>query len=107
MFFATFEWVKQQGYYYFLDEMYGLHIDSRKRLHQLEGLHRHHKDKENDDIEQLDVTSTTPITESKVVHKERPPLMLEPIFVILAGAAAAVVCYFFFHLIKLSIKIFD
>ncbi|KAI7855978.1 mitochondrial carrier domain-containing protein [Circinella umbellata] len=90
LFFATFEWVKQQGYYYFLDEMYGLHIDSRKRLHQLEGLHRHHKDKENDDIEQLDVTSTTPITESKVVHKERPPLMLEPIFVILAGAAAAV-----------------
>ncbi|KAJ8661284.1 hypothetical protein O0I10_003034 [Lichtheimia ornata] len=73
LFFATFEWVKQQGYYYFLDEMYGLQVDSRKTLNDLEGLHR----------------SDTPSTVS-TTNKERPPLLLEPIFVILAGAAAAV-----------------
>ena len=78
--------------------MYGLQIDSPKRLHQLEGFHRHHKDKDNDDSEQLDVTATSPTLESKAVQKERPPLMLEPIFVILAGAAAAVVCFFFLFL---------
>ncbi|KAI9315653.1 mitochondrial carrier domain-containing protein [Dichotomocladium elegans] len=76
LFFATFEWVKQQGYYYFLDEMYGLHVDSRKSLDALEGLRRSGED------EAIATASVTP--------KERPPLLLEPIFVILAGAAAAV-----------------
>ncbi|KAI8082863.1 mitochondrial carrier domain-containing protein [Halteromyces radiatus] len=87
LFFATFEWVKQQGYYYYLDEMYGLHVVSSKTLQDLEiswkeqvnDLIHHHptKDPLNDQ------TITT-------IKKERPPLMLEPIFVILAGAAAAV-----------------
>ncbi|ORZ03121.1 mitochondrial carrier domain-containing protein [Syncephalastrum racemosum] len=78
LFFATFEWVKQQGYYYFLDEMYGLHVDSPKTLYALEG-----RTKEAVD-EILDATTVM----NK--PKERPPLMLEPMFVILAGAAAAV-----------------
>ncbi|KAL1930912.1 hypothetical protein VTP01DRAFT_10049 [Rhizomucor pusillus] len=72
LFFATFEWVKQQGYYYFLDEMYGLHVDSRKSLKDLETLHQQE-----------------PVKEEKK-SKERPPLLLEPLFVILAGAAAAI-----------------
>lgn len=56
--------------------MYGLQVDSRKTLNDLEGLHR----------------SDTPFTVT-TTNKERPPLLLEPIFVILAGAAAAVVCF--------------
>ncbi|KAI9253817.1 mitochondrial carrier domain-containing protein [Phascolomyces articulosus] len=85
LFFATFEWVKQQGYYYFLDEMYGLQVDSRKMLHQLEGLHRYRTDELDNNY--ADVPETG---EPKSASKERPPLMLEPLFVILAGAAAAV-----------------
>ncbi|KAI9492997.1 mitochondrial carrier domain-containing protein [Zychaea mexicana] len=86
LFFATFEWVKQQGYYYFLDEMYGLQVDSRKTLHQLEGMHRHHGEK---DISHS-ISTEKSANPSNIATKERPPLMLEPIFVILAGAAAAV-----------------
>lgn len=53
--------------------MYGLHVDSRKSLKDLETLHQQE-----------------PVKEEKK-SKERPPLLLEPLFVILAGAAAAVV----------------
>ncbi|KAI8068075.1 mitochondrial carrier domain-containing protein [Gongronella butleri] len=75
LFFATFEWVKQQGYYYYLDEMYGYHVASSAHLMELEMAWK-------DDAPAADVEIAT----SKV---DRPPLLLEPMFVILAGAAAA------------------
>ncbi|ORX62409.1 mitochondrial carrier [Hesseltinella vesiculosa] len=78
LFFATFEWVKQQGYYYFLDEMYGLHVVSSKTLHDLE----------------LAWKEDPPTQDNQTItcdNIDRPPLLLEPMFVILAGAFAAVV----------------
>ncbi|KAG0168154.1 hypothetical protein DFQ28_005444 [Apophysomyces sp. BC1034] len=69
LFFATFEWVKQQGYYYFVDEMYGFRVNSHRTVNELED----------------------GWDESDIVDKPvRPPLILTPAFVILAGAAAAV-----------------
>ncbi|KAI8374460.1 mitochondrial carrier domain-containing protein [Radiomyces spectabilis] len=82
LFFATFEWVKQQGYYYFLDEMYHLKVDSTKTLSDLESGW-------NDIIHSSSHEQETAIPETGV-KKERPPLLLEPMFVILAGAAAAI-----------------
>ncbi|KAI8079553.1 mitochondrial carrier domain-containing protein [Gilbertella persicaria] len=81
LFFATFEWMKQQGYYYFLDEMYGLQIDS-STLNEIEKgwFEVHNMSKE--DRHQITCTSGK--------KAERPPLMLEPLFVILAGAFAAI-----------------
>ncbi|CAO3635044.1 unnamed protein product [Cunninghamella echinulata] len=93
LFFATFEWVKQQGYYYYLDEMYGLHVVSSKVLEDLETSwkeemkelvdphHHHHQQQQiQQQIQQQQLQK----------QQQRPPLLLEPIFVILAGAAAAV-----------------
>ncbi|KAI8979490.1 mitochondrial carrier domain-containing protein [Mycotypha africana] len=82
LFFATFEWVKQQGYYYFLDEMYGLQVNSRSTLQKIES-------NWNDDEEEDD-DNETKITAGPRKKREKPPLMLEPLFVILAGATAAV-----------------
>ncbi|CAO3632643.1 unnamed protein product [Cunninghamella blakesleeana] len=91
LFFATFEWVKQQGYYYYLDEMYGLHIVSSKTLQDLETSWKedvkemvdphHHLHQQKQQLAQQ---------QQLVLEKKRPPLLLEPMFVILAGAAAAV-----------------
>ncbi|OBZ85763.1 Mitochondrial substrate carrier family protein S [Choanephora cucurbitarum] len=82
LFFATFEWMKQQGYYCFLDEMYGLQIDSRSTLNEIEkGWHEVHEMSEEDEHQ---------ITCTSGKKAERPPLMLEPLFVILAGATAAI-----------------
>ncbi|KAI8645116.1 mitochondrial carrier domain-containing protein [Parasitella parasitica] len=82
LFFATFEWVKQQGYYYFLDEMYGLQVDSRNTLNEIEkGWSKVHKMNKEDQHQ---------IVSASGKEAERPPLMLEPLFVILAGATAAV-----------------
>ncbi|ORZ15830.1 mitochondrial carrier domain-containing protein [Absidia repens] len=94
LFFATFEWVKQQGYYYYLDEMYGLHVVSSKTLQDLESswkkdisdiIHHTHLEGQNTTSDSSVASSPT-----QTLKKERPPLMLEPMFVILAGAAAAV-----------------
>ncbi|KAI7905615.1 mitochondrial carrier domain-containing protein [Cokeromyces recurvatus] len=77
LFFATFEWVKQQGYYYFLDEMYGVQVDSSRTLNEIENGWINEEEEEED----------------QVMHgkdKKRPPLMLEPLFVIFAGATAAI-----------------
>ncbi|KAI8088450.1 mitochondrial carrier domain-containing protein [Thamnidium elegans] len=82
LFFATFEWVKQQGYYYFLDEMYGLQVDSRKTLSEIE--------KGWKEVYNMDEVDKHRIISASGKSSERPPLMLEPLFVILAGAAAAV-----------------
>ncbi|KAI8890591.1 mitochondrial carrier [Backusella circina FSU 941] len=81
LFFATFEWVKQQGYYYFLDEMYGLQVDSRKTLNELE--------KGWNEVHHMSEEDQHSIMTSSGKKAERPPLMLEPMFVIFAGAAAA------------------
>jgi hypothetical protein len=75
--------VKQQGYYYFLDEMYGLQVDSRKTLNELE--------KGWSEVHHMDEEEQHSITTSSGKKTERPPLMLEPMFVIFAGAAAAMV----------------
>lgn len=83
LFFATFEWMKQQGYYYFLDEMYGVQVDSANTLNEIEkGWSEVHKMSDEDQHQ---------IVCASGKKAERPPLMLEPLFVILAGATAAVV----------------
>ncbi|KAI9026576.1 mitochondrial carrier domain-containing protein [Phycomyces nitens] len=74
LFFATFEWVKQQGYYYYLDGIYDLKVDSHKSLNDLDCRW---------DTEDEDEVELAP-------RPEQPPWMLEPMFVILAGATAAV-----------------
>ncbi|CAO0796133.1 unnamed protein product [Mucor circinelloides] len=82
LFFATFEWMKQQGYYYFLDEMYGVQVDSANTLNEIEkGWSEVHKMSDEDQHQ---------IVCASGKKAERPPLMLEPLFVILAGATAAV-----------------
>ncbi|SAM02601.1 hypothetical protein [Absidia glauca] len=86
LFFATFEWVKQQGYYSYLGEMYGLHVVSSKTLEDLETSWNAGAGKQDDP----DNTIASPSDQILIMKKERPPLLLEPMFVILGGAAAAV-----------------
>lgn len=75
--------MKQQGYYYFLDEMYGVQVDSENTLNEIEkGWNEVHKMSDEDQHQ---------IVCASGKKAERPPLMLEPLFVILAGATAAVV----------------
>lgn len=75
--------MKQQGYYYFLDEMYGVQVDSANTLNEIEkGWNEVHKMSDEDQHQ---------IVCASGKKAERPPLMLEPLFVILAGATAAVV----------------
>lgn len=75
--------MKQQGYYYFLDEMYGLQVDSRKTLNEIE--------KGWKEVHKMDEADQHQIISASGKSSERPPLMLEPLFVIFAGATAAVV----------------
>ncbi|KAG2178471.1 hypothetical protein INT44_001623 [Umbelopsis vinacea] len=90
LFFATFEWVKQQGYYNFLDEVYGYQIDSSEALTKVDSSWNHsgflNHDEENDHASIQ--AAALSLVEDTV--REKPPLLLEPIFVIAAGAAAAV-----------------
>ncbi|OZJ02261.1 hypothetical protein BZG36_04698 [Bifiguratus adelaidae] len=84
LFFSTFEWVKQQGYYHFLTEAYDMHI---RREEDLEGVTPveqpiprqpwHHDPR------------AVAIAE-KAQHRDKPPYVLEPFFIIIAGASAAV-----------------
>ncbi|KAG0043897.1 hypothetical protein BGZ90_008938, partial [Linnemannia elongata] len=80
LFFGVFEWVKQQGYYYFIDELYGIREDMEilkaKALNELSS---------STTGEQGPPPPTAP---SDVAS--RPYFLLEPTFVLLAGAAAAV-----------------
>ncbi|KAF9273675.1 hypothetical protein BGZ88_003606, partial [Linnemannia elongata] len=80
LFFGVFEWVKQQGYYYFIDELYGIREDMEilkaKALNELSS---------STTSEQGPPPPTAP---SDVAS--RPYFLLEPTFVLLAGAAAAV-----------------
>ncbi|RUS21150.1 mitochondrial carrier domain-containing protein [Endogone sp. FLAS-F59071] len=68
LFFATFEWVKQQGYYFFLHEVYGVHFDSNSVLEKRK----------------------SQAAEERVLMKIKPHFMIEPLFIMLAGAAAVV-----------------
>jgi hypothetical protein len=96
LFFATFEWVKQQGYYYFLDEVYGYQIDSSEALTRVDKNWNHSGFISNDKQHEEDLEDTAAAVSSpEEPIKEKPPLLLEPIFVVTAGAAAAVVCRFF------------
>ncbi|CAM0138693.1 unnamed protein product [Umbelopsis sp. WA50703] len=91
LFFATFEWVKQQGYYYFLDEVYGYQIDSSEALTRVDKNWNHSGFISNDKQHEEDLEDTAAAVSSpEEPIKEKPPLLLEPIFVVTAGAAAAV-----------------
>ncbi|KAF8945250.1 hypothetical protein BGZ47_003009 [Haplosporangium gracile] len=79
LFFGVFEWVKQQGYYYFIDELYGLREDME--LLKAKALNELYSTKG----EQGPPPPTTPSDMAS-----RPYFLLEPMFVLLAGAAAAV-----------------
>jgi len=93
LFFATFEWVKQQGYYYFLDEVYGYQIDSSEALTRVDSSWNHtgflNKHDEEDDEQPIEPAALSAAAPDEPI-KEKPPLLLEPIFVITAGAFAAV-----------------
>lgn len=95
MFFGVFEWVKQQGYYYFLDELYGIHEDLRTLKTKV--------GKEHDVFVQVNNNGTSfghspsssantaaHLSQSKISPSSRPYQWLEPTFVLLAGAAAAI-----------------
>ncbi|RUS23808.1 mitochondrial carrier domain-containing protein [Jimgerdemannia flammicorona] len=68
LFFGTFEWVKQQGYYYFLDEVYGVRLNAQSVTEK----------------------SETYAVEEGANQRARPHFMIEPLFILFAGAAAAV-----------------
>ncbi|KAF9913024.1 hypothetical protein EC991_005892 [Linnemannia zychae] len=80
LFFGVFEWVKQQGYYYFIDELYGIREDME--LLKAKALNEHSS---STALEQGPPLPTAP---SDVAS--RPYFLLEPTFVLLAGAAAAI-----------------
>lgn len=62
--------------------MYGLQVDSRNTLNEIEkGWTKIHNMNEEDQHQIISASGK---------KAERPPLMLEPLFVILAGATAAV-----------------
>lgn len=63
--------------------MYGLQVDSRNTLNEIEkGWNEVYKMSEEDQNRIISASGKT---------TERPPLMLEPLFVIFAGATAAMV----------------
>ncbi|KAG0295632.1 hypothetical protein BGZ97_004779, partial [Linnemannia gamsii] len=76
LFFGVFEWVKQQGYYYFIDELYGIREDME--LLKAKALN------------ELSVVPGPPPPTAPSDIASRPYFLLEPTFVLLAGAAAAV-----------------
>ncbi|KAG0368655.1 hypothetical protein BGZ54_001466 [Gamsiella multidivaricata] len=95
LFFGVFEWVKQQGYYYFIDELYGIREDMEALNAKMDQDYATFAQQESQDTATITITteSSTPIpvipTEISTTPS-RPYLLLEPTFVLLAGAAAAV-----------------
>ncbi|KAF9381002.1 hypothetical protein BGX21_002208 [Mortierella sp. AD011] len=79
LFFGVFEWVKQQGYYYFMDELYGI----RDELESLKA------QEISDSSRSISALESAPSL-SPDSPRPRPYFFLEPTFVLLAGAAAAV-----------------
>ncbi|KAG9325647.1 hypothetical protein KVV02_001131 [Mortierella alpina] len=88
LFFGVFEWVKQQGYYYFIDELYGI----REDMELLKAMTVSSEDSTLTPPPQThDPSSTTTTTCSpRSDPSTRPYFLLEPVFVLLAGAAAAI-----------------
>ncbi|KAF9318716.1 hypothetical protein BG003_010644 [Podila horticola] len=90
LFFGVFEWVKQQGYYYFIDEMYGIREDMALLKARMSIDYNAFSDNTtNNDILSPSEPTPTIYTEPPPLE-ERPYFLLEPTFVLLAGAAAAV-----------------
>lgn len=94
LFFGVFEWVKQQGYYYFIDEMYGIREDmallkarTSSEYNAFSNNITHHN---IDDTSSPSEATPTPTYTEPPPLAERPYFLLEPTFVLLAGAAAAV-----------------
>ncbi|KAF9919267.1 hypothetical protein FBU30_011080 [Linnemannia zychae] len=81
LFFGVFEWVKQQGYYYFIDELYGIRED-------MELLRAKTLDTLSSSSPELQPILPLPTAPTDV--SSRPYFLLEPTFVLLAGAAAAI-----------------
>ncbi|KAG0219454.1 hypothetical protein BGX33_002724 [Mortierella sp. NVP41] len=81
LFFGVFEWVKQQGYYYFIDELYGIRED-------MELLRVKVQNGYSSSLSSTVPGPPPPTAPSDVAS--RPYFLLEPTFVLLAGAAAAV-----------------
>ncbi|KAF9352259.1 hypothetical protein BGX26_009892 [Mortierella sp. AD094] len=79
LFFGVFEWVKQQGCYYFIDELYGIRDD-------LESLKAQEISDSSRSVSTLE-SAPSLLPDSP---PPRPYFLLEPTFVLLAGAAAAV-----------------
>ncbi|KAI9240694.1 MAG: mitochondrial carrier domain-containing protein [Podila humilis] len=96
LFFGVFEWVKQQGYYYFIDEMYGIREDMallKARMSSnyntfADNISHHNMDDTSSPAETTPPPPTTYTAPPPLA--ERPYFLLEPTFVLLAGAAAAV-----------------
>ena len=97
-----FEWVKQQGYYYFIDELYGIREDM-EALKTKMNVDYNLYGEANTSPESIDAgkfTSSasraptpvlvTAMSLSQSEKEERPYFLLEPTFVLLAGAAAAI-----------------
>ena len=84
LFFATFEWVKQQGYYYFLDEIYGYQVNSSKSLHEIKS--------DWQDASRVTTEDDREETTAKLIQQpDRPRLLLELLCLLSFGAAAVVV----------------
>ncbi|KAF9301904.1 hypothetical protein BGZ74_006125 [Mortierella antarctica] len=94
LFFGVFEWVKQQGYYYFIDEMYGIREDMallKARMSSDYNTFANNTDDDNNNSDDMSSPSEPPSTYTEPPPlAERPYFLLEPAFVLLAGAAAAV-----------------
>ncbi|KAI1315486.1 hypothetical protein EDD11_000719 [Mortierella claussenii] len=121
LFFGVFEWVKQQGYYYFIDELYGIREDmdalkarmtaDYNALSQIQGIPTttlaatpNLAGGQHDDDTALSSSSSIASSRERSIsttassiadsasssESPRPYFLLEPTFVLLAGAAAAV-----------------
>ncbi|KAG0305315.1 hypothetical protein BGZ98_004320 [Dissophora globulifera] len=118
LFFGVFEWVKQQGYYYCIDELYGIREDLEAMKSRMSADYNRFaqstvNDANNNDNDS-DLASLTPIphatdaspvssslsaslpasvtspSSTLTAESPRPYFLLEPTFVLLAGAAAAI-----------------
>ncbi|KAF8929408.1 mitochondrial carrier domain-containing protein [Dissophora ornata] len=106
LFFGVFEWVKQQGYYYCIDELYGIREDMEALKIRMNsdfntftreavGVVTPLTSIQDDTSDLLSSTSSILSAEPSLLSSHsspssRPYFLLEPTFVLLAGAAAAV-----------------
>ncbi|KAG0253428.1 hypothetical protein BGZ95_006324, partial [Linnemannia exigua] len=88
LFFGVFEWVKQQGYYYFIDELYGIREDME--LLKAKALNELSSSSSSSPSSSTTAEQGPPPPTAPSDVASRPYFLLEPTFVLLAGAAAAV-----------------